>query len=280
MIANWSVPFTLTTPRGSLPLNAATGDRYLLLNEKCSGGADLRFTSDDMPQADGQLNHRSYLTGYRMRLALGLWDGEEAACGQAAQEMLDELGQHLDALRRDTGTKRIVWTPEGMPARMVNDLDLFERQVVTVVPRDEESIVAVTFGVVSEFPYEMSEAEQTPVLINAGSIPTTLTNDGNTRFWPVFKVYGPTSQFTITNLSVLDDDGNPLEIVYDGSWIGTSEYVEIDAFRGTVFLNGDEDNLLSGIDFTETTFWALEPGANDVTIEGADVDVLYNDAWL
>lgn len=273
MIANWSDLDKIVTVLTDLTLNAATGQRYVVLNDRCDAGADLRVTFDNIPESDGQLNHRQYLTGYKMRLALALWSGAEPACGGEAQQMLDELGARLDALRGFLGNRRVVWTPEGMASRMINDLSLMEKPVVTVEPGGSEGIVTVTFGLCSPFPYEMSEAEQTPASIADGAT-ETLTNMGSTRFWPVFKVNGATSAFTISNAA------NGEEIVYNGTAIGGGSYVEIDCFRGTAYLNGDQASRLDGIDFLSTDFFALEVGDNDVSINGASCDVLWNDAWL
>ena len=285
MIANWSDLNVLRSPRGILPLNASSGDRYLTLNARCDSGADLRVTFDNIPQADGQLNHRQYLTGYKMRLALALWVGSEPACGEDATRMLDALGYQLDGLRNpDTsvGPARIVWTPTGYASRMVNEIVLMEKPVVTVEPGGAEGIVTVTFGVVSAFPYEMSESEQTPATLVGGTgLGDTLTNTGTTQFWPVFRVHGPTHEFWLYNLTT----GKALH--YDasmpgGSIIGTSEYVEIDMFSGTVVLNGNvDDDFIAGIDFENTEFWTLVPGGNDVAVVGAaSTTVLWNDAWL
>lgn len=273
MIADWSSLDKIVTVLTDLPLNAASGQRYVVLNDRCDAGADLRTTFDNMPQGDGQLNHRQYLTGYKMRLALALWVDDEPACGQDAQEMLDELGARIDALRGFEGNRRIVWTPENMASRMLNDVSLMEKPVVTVEPGGSEGIVTVTFGVVSPFPYEMSEAEQTPASIADGAT-ETLTNAGSTRFWPVFKVNGATSAFTISNAA------NGQEIVYNGTAIGGGEYLEIDCFRATAFLNGDIASRLDSINFELTDFFALEVGDNDVSIAGASCDVLWNDGWL
>ncbi len=273
MIANWSDLTKLTTPSSTLNLNTSSGDRYLTLNDRCDSGADLRTTFDNIPESDGQLNHRQYLTGYNMRLALALWVDTEPACGQDAWQMLDALALHIDELRNPTADTRIVWHPDGLAERMIDQIVLLEKPVVTVEPGGSEGIVTVTFGVVSPFPYEMSEQQQTPNSI-AASATETLTNTGTTRFWPVFKVNGATSAFTISNAATGE------EIVYDGTAIGGGDYAEIDCFRGTVYLNGDEANLLNGIDFLNTDFFALVPGDNDVTITGAGCDVLWNDAFL
>ncbi len=273
MIANWSSLNKLTTPAGDLTLNGASGDRYLILNERCDSGADLRTTFDNIPESDGQLNHRQYLTGYKMRLALALWVDQEPACGQDAWEMLDALAEHVDELRNPTGTTRIIWTPEGLASRMINEITLMEKPVVTVEPGGAEGIVTVAFGVVSPFPYEMSESEQTPATIANGAT-ETLDNTGSTRFWPVFRVHGPYTFFTLTNLTSGES------IVYNGDTVAFGHYAEIDCFRGTVYEDGDQANLLNGIDFLNTDFFALEQGSNMVTISGASCDVLWNAAFL
>lgn len=277
MIADWSKLNTLTTPVGNLTLNAATGDRYLALNDRCDAGADLRVTFDNIPQFDGQLNHTQYLTGYKMRLAFALWtgpdDGGAAACGGDAQEMLDELGAHIDALRNPTGTTRIIWTPENLASRMVNEINLMEKAVVTTDTSSSEAIVIVSFGVVSPFPYEMSESEQTPSTIADGAT-ETLVNAGSTRFWPVFRVNGSTSSFSIVNNTTGE------RIDYDGATIPGGSYVEIDCFTGQAFLNGSSTDELDGINFLTTDFFTLVRGDNDVSIDGASTTVLWNNAWL
>lgn len=277
MIGDWSVPFTLQTDAGNLALNDTTGGPlYALLNDGCDAGADIRFTADLIPQGDGQLNHTQYLTGYKMRLALALWNNTgSAACGEDAQDMLDTLDEHIDALRNPVGTTRLVWHPTNKAERMANDIVLAERAIATVVPGRTDGLVTVSFAVVSAFPYAMSEQEQTPNTIADGAT-EILENEGTTRFWPVFRVNGPTSTFTIENTTT----GEKFE--YDGSWIGTSEYLEIDMFRGTAWLNGDDPggNFLDGIDFLTSTFFALDRGLNYVTIDGASCSVLWNNAWL
>ncbi len=278
VIADWSTLRTLTTPSQNLALNDTAGPLYAVLNENCDGGADMRFTADNIPQGDGQLNHTSYLTGYKMRLALALWtDSRTAACGGDAQEMLDTLGLSMNELRNPTGTTRIIWTPEGMASRMLNDIVLVGRPIATTVPGRTDGLVAVTFEICSTFPYEMAEQEITTSI--AAEASADLDNDGNTAFWPVLKVYGPADGFTVTN------NTTGLLLEYDGdqpgaSMIGTGEYVEIDMFRGTAFLNGNQDNMLPGIDFLTSDFWPLEPTTNSVTINGADMDILWQAAWL
>ncbi len=117
---------------------------------------------------------------------------------------------------------------------------------------------------------------------------TALTNAGTVNFYPVFKVNGPFTAFTLRNNSVLDSQGNPLDIVYDGNLPGAQSvagghYAEIDTFRNTVYLDGNLANLKPGINILFSDFWWLQPGTNNVRFESdsgtASVDVLWQAAY-
>lgn len=96
--------------------------------------------------------------------------------------------------------------------------------------------------------------------------------------WPVFKVYGPSTGFTLSN------DTTDLMIVWDANLPGASplgggDYIEIDTFRGVAYLNGDGANEKVGIVVAQTDFFPLVPGANVVSLSGAaSVDVLWQGA--
>src|SRR6185295_4647970 len=120
----------------------------------------------------------------------------------------------------------------------------------------------------------------------AGSPTAILNNSGTAPFWPVFKVYGPFDSFQIENSSNLDDDGNPMIILYQDILpgavpIGGSDYIEIDCFRNTVYLNGSGDTRKAGINIIESDFWNLIVGNSTVTVSGGgsnaapNVDILW-----
>ena len=65
-----------------------------------------------------------------------------------------------------------------------------------------------------------------------------------------------------------------------GQSIGGGEYAEIDTFRNTIFLNGDEDDLAAGVVIEDSDFWGLEVGNNVLDSSGPNFDVLWNIPWI
>lgn len=292
MIGQWEVPFELFVESvGTLTLNAAEGQRFLLVPAECSARLPVRVTTDDdVPQGDGQIPHRRWRSGYSAHLAVQLWKDDGPACGADLVEMLDLLGCYLNPMVR-TGTQagspnaRLIWTPTGADDRMFDRIQLRAEPFPSL---DAGGITKVEFDIDTLLPYYMATTEDDTVIALDGS--ASIVNGGNTDFYPVIRVNGPTSAFTITNNSVLDPFGNPLQIVYDDSLpgadaIGNGDYVEIITFLGTAYLNGNSANLKAGIDMRQSDFWPLAPecqldgNPNDIEITGADALVLSNWAW-
>ena len=292
MIGEWENPWYFQTPSGTLDLNTETGYLYLLEASGCDGGVDLRVTEDNIPQGNGDIPHRAFTTGYKIRLLLQLrtridptWAQSEAppACDGDVTTMLDTLGLHINEILNQTTQagvfQRLWWTPTGQPERMLNDIRLLERPVVT---RTESDVTRVSFAVFSPFPYYLSHADTTTAFTDGET--ATLANDGNCDYYPVFRVNGPTSAFTITNNTELDDDGNPLEIVYDSTLPGAvaippGHYVEIDCFRNTAYLDGDVASRMAGIDIQASDFFTISPPGNSITIVGATMDAITASSW-
>ena len=113
----WSIPYTLTTPAGTLEFNTPTtieygsdiGYLFLLSPDKCKAGpGPLRIAVDDVPQADGSIIHPSFVHGYTVHFGVTLWkqQGEEEdvdarapACDADLRAMWDTLILHLNALK-------------------------------------------------------------------------------------------------------------------------------------------------------------------------------------
>lgn len=301
MILEWDNPWELQTPQGTLPLNAIASSGttplgyYMLDPSKCAAGAGRRITRSSIPQAGGEITHRKFKTGYVVELHVQLWeaigDAGVPACGSVLREMGDLLELHLNSIENDDG--RLVWTPSASPA--INDRMVDKARIlgpsgsgdsgfvgVTVEKDPEGPLVVVTFALLSPLPYAMDAPQTTTNL--GGSTPVTVTNDGNVEFFPVFKVYGATSSFTLVNNSNLDEAGNPKQFVYSAALPGAlsiagGDYAEIDTFRNTVYLNGNSSNLKPGIDIPTSDFWGLVPGDNDIEIFGASADMLWQAGW-
>lgn len=288
----WEIPFVMNTGQGELHFNAcegvyttigagtgSTGFQYKPLHGDCymTPGASqgLRIAKEAIPQADGTLIHRRFKWGYEIQFKLAFWKNDEIAKGEDLVTMWDHLILHLNSIMNDDG--RVRWLPSGRTDinanyRMVDDV----RVLQWPVPQWDGINFQTTFQLESPFPYGLDYMEITTNLLD--SVPQTLNQPGNTDMYPVFKVYGPTSLFVLENATT------GVQITYNDSLpgavaIGGGDYVEIDTFRNTAYLNGSGANLKAGIDVLVSDFWPLIPFDNDVQVAGADADVLWQAAW-
>jgi hypothetical protein len=328
MILEWDVPFQLvpsvnnagTTPSlPSLGINQlltveATPLGYLLLDpSKCKAGASLRITRNNLAQADGEITHRKFKTGYVMELNAQLWetipDGEPA-CAGALRVLGDLLGEYLDAMLNDDG--QLIWQPSGWPdpdtlpnPRMLDRCRFMGPSgsetsgsdfVAVDVEKDASTpLTDLTFALLSPLPYitDFMDYPTTPdatVTFDSGT--QVVTNEGNTGYNPIIRAHGAASGFWLTNLSVVDEIGNPLSIYYDSTLPGgvpipSGGYVEIDTFTNDVIVHqpgGGTDNGKGSIDATQTDYFQLVPGDNNLLLTwfdgpGTGVDIIYRNAW-
>lgn len=272
----WSIPFTIQSSKGDLTLNDDTNPLglFLLQKEGCEATRRLRVITDDIPQADGQINHQRFTAGYEMQLLVSLWESTtKPACDQQAREMGEALMLHLNCMLNDTG--RVFWTPTGLGDQRL--LDEARTREVGAFTFGQAGISQIQFRFDSPFPYVYDFTQLTATLLNG--VPQNVTNEGNVDFWPVLKVYGPTTAFTLENETISQ------AIVYDDSLpgavsIGVGEYMEFDFFRNTAYLNGTGASGKPGIDMELSDFWPLQAGvANSIEVSGADADMLYNHAY-
>ncbi len=288
----WDQPSRLNTPVGDLlfnqPMTLFDGETvgYFMIDPERMGaaGRGIRATKDPVPQGDGAILHRRFTDGTELALVVEFWKeiaasapvGEgEKACDQDLRLMLETLGYYLQSVLNGRG--RWFWEPSGYgDERMLDEC----RWLVAVARTLQAGLTSATFTIDSQFPcfIDATEISGSDVFI-AGGDTVTLFNDGNHDAYPVLEVFGSTSSFTITNNSLVDQDGDPLKIVYDGTTIAGGDFAEIDTFRNTIYLNGNEANLKAGIDAQETDFFVLRPGEN-VIESGVDVQFKYNNSWV
>ncbi len=301
---DWSIPYTLTTPAGTLEFNvpttaeygSGTGYLFLLDTEKCKATpGPLRVTVDDIPQADGSIIHPSFLHGYTVKLSVRLWvqngdedavDARSPACDTDLRVMWDTLILHANALKTPSladlvSQCRLAYEPPGyFTDRMADQLQLIEW------PDPSISIPEWTadFTVQSALPYEIGQ-EKGPFTV--GSSPLPYGNSGNTETFPLFivtAVGAPLTQFTIENSTI----GQSIE--YDADLPGApsiapGDYAEISTFRNTIYLNGSSANLKPGIVVSSSDFFPLIPQPDTNTLSfvhtggSATCEITYNDAW-
>lgn len=269
---------SLLTPRGSLQFNVESGDRYMVVASGSSVAWTVRGGHDDVPQAHGSIVHPKFRTGLTLTVAVEFWTGigpaEGApACGEDLDRMHQTLMLHLNELD-DADSARWFWLPENYgDLRLIDNIRIASVEPITF-PSEQAQM---SFSVESPFPYAIDFTEQQTAIPDVGSV--TVTNLGTTEVWPVFRVLGPTSLF------VLSSNTLGQQLVYDASRPGAAaiaagDYAEIDFFRNTIYLNGDQANLKAGIDVETSDFFTLVPGANDVSLSGATATMLWNHAWL
>jgi hypothetical protein len=316
-----------------LPLNAevmwnSTHLGYFNLDRtKCQAGAARRITRSNLAQADGEITHRKFKSGYVVELNMQLWEqtGDEGipAHSGVLRKMGDVLGEYLEAMANDDG--QLIWFPStwsGDPTPNPRMLDMCRTMgpsgndsggssfVSVVVEQDPgNGLVDVTFALLSPLPYltDFMNYPTTPDAVasfstahaDCGNPDITITNEGNAAYHPVIRVYGPTSGaacdgFQLANCSELDETGSPLTIVWDdtlpgGLPIDVGQYAQIDTFTNVTQLHqagGGTDNGKPSIDPTQTDYFELVPGANDLSItyygnhSGSHVEVVYRNAWV
>lgn len=292
-LAEWDVPFLVTSPRGTLKLNEPQGgsgankdDLYLLDESKCRAGISaLRTTNHDKPQDDGAYLHRIFKSYSVITLEAELWVGAvgdaEPACDADRVRMLDNLMDHIDGLLDpaqaliDSGQTKIQWSPTGAAHdRMLNRVKTltWPTEVIT------NPVMAVDFELHSPIPYAMDVNEQVSAIAPA----ITIVNGGTTAFHPVFRVHGPVGQFSIENivpgLFINYDENLPGAVP-----IASGHYAEIATFGNTIFLDGSSTNLMAGLDVQTSDFWKLLRGSNDLAYTSDNVlsscEMLWNVAW-
>jgi hypothetical protein len=290
----WEVAHELVSPYGSVKFNdvdAVTGRVFRIQSDTYRMVPSLRVTQDNVSQADGSVLHPRWTSGlvtivqvaYNIMVDPSQPVGEMTpACGNDLREMHDELVLHLNAIRRNDDANRLYWTPTGLGDRqLLANIQLLAMWDPSYDLAGTEAMVA--FAVESPFPYAIASTQVSTVITDGSTV--AITNAGTCPFSPVVQIDNQGSNpITLTNLDDLDDDGNPLSVVYDDTRPGAiaipgGHYAELDFFQGTCFEDGSGADLIAAIDPTLTDFWHLNPGANNIVITGADCTVLSNDAW-
>ncbi len=286
-VPHWAYPnvFDLTNPySGNLSFNEQTSSGiYLVAQDGCNFGIDVRSTTDNVPQSDGSILHTRFLTGTQVQMTVQLWETlNELACeGELLVEMLDTLSGALRSLLNAGDNEgRLAWTVDGGNDRMLDDARLLVYPTFTPGPPP-----TVTFTLDSGFPYAQ-DLVQTRTACADGDV-VVLDNTGSADYFPVFLVNmlngvvsaGAVNSFMIENLTTGQ------QFVYDDSFPGAipisagGHYAEINTFKNTIFLDGDSSNLKAGVDELSSEYFSLRVGENEIVITNCDMDVLWAPAW-
>lgn len=292
VIAEWEKEFILTTDIGSLLFNTVDPAEGFFVVDKGGCNAEvgsIRAEKFGIPQADGSYLRRRFTDGYVIKMACEFWTKETAsACATtspSSREMNDNLNRHLRSILNGGG--RLRWTPTGAGARILDDLWLLDGPHIV----EGDGFTGAQFTLDTRFPYAI-DFTQTLTDFAEGGDTHLLDNTGTAPFYPVWKIYAgasPGKYVKITRQAA--DPADDLSIVFDSTLatpdltIPAGQYVEIDTFRETAYLNGDGANYKAAIDVQASDFFALQVGDNTIvtTGDGSDtvleVECLWQAAW-
>lgn len=288
MIANWNVPFYMTSASYGggvlLPFNetfafpAGTG-KIVLKQEGCSLAAAVRSTKDNVPQADGSILHRRFLTGMEMQLSAWFWEttGAEGkmACDDLLQSMVDTfMGYAYGLLNAGDNEGRISWLPDGAAPRMLDDIRLasYPKEAHVDGPG-----MGFEFMIDCALPYAENLEQLAP------AVPGVVVNGGNRPTYPVWQIDGPFSGVMTLANTTTGEEFSYDEDLPEAPNIDAGDYLEIDVFRNsaTKIAPGPVlSNAFPGLVLPDSAFFEIVPGNNTITLSGAPSgNGLINAAW-
>lgn len=268
----------LVTPQGTLTFNDAASPRLLVLGVPGFDNHSLRTAIDPAPQRPGAIVHRA-LEGARYPGIKCLLQGTDAATVAAYE---DQIKGYVGSMLSTQG--RVIFQPPGKEQRFieVNAYDAIEFEPVESGSFGEPLGFLKTglIPLVASDPYSFTYAQDVNDILDGQA--KVISNLGNVGWWPVLRVYGPFTGFTITNNttgeSIAMGNSTPMSIA-------AGHYVEIISKWETCVLDGNVRHLEGYLDVASTDFWQLQPGTNTIAagfIGGAGttkVTVLSNSAW-
>lgn len=244
-----SLPYTLTLPDGTGKVVGPDSQERDFVAHLTRITTDVAFDASDSQVAagDGALIGAQYRGGRSVILDLLIAESDPLRRARAIEWLT-----RINGLLRDPQGLTLSWTEatgwkkevSGLkPAAYITVNDAWPKEV-------QVSLKTATPFILSS---EIHSRE-----ITGASGATSLFNGGNAPSFPRFFVYGPFTAFTITNTITGE------ELLYTGT-VASGSYLEIDAAKRTVLLNGSQ-NAYGGIDFGASSFFHVEPLSADVPI--------------
>jgi hypothetical protein len=298
-MAETSAANSLVTPAGTLTLNGASRPRLLVTGLPGFDSPQLRVTVDNMPQGSGAIGHNAPWAARHFDL-VALMDVDSAA-DRATLD--DDLKAAIETIRDADG--RYYFTPSGKAQRFCTvrlDGEVTEESVQTgafgeavgfrkkvTIPLRADNPYNLTAAQQTDVAYSQSNASGHPEIASGGSL--ALVNNGTAPTWPVLKVWGPYSAFTIHNTTLDTALGYSTAVKFgheNAMSVGSGHYVEIilGPVVHTAYLDGSSTNMLGYQDSDSLFWWYLQRGSNTITANftggggGTKVELLVNDGWL
>jgi phage-related protein len=244
------------------PYAPGVGNGYLIQKITGLDGAPIRNPMDSRPHKSGGIGH-AFLRDFRVFTIEGIVMAETNAIRTA---MEDKLRGVAESLMKDQG--RCFFIPSGQATRFL-EVKHYEAVENSDFPFGLSGPHGFQITFVADRPYPLT---YTQIVTNLpDGIATAVGNAGNAETWPVVKVFGPSSGFTLQRA-----DGT--NITWTGT-LGAGVYIEIDMFKETMYNNGDEADRLGGLDLENSDFFPIPAGGDTLTVTNATASVLANAAW-
>jgi hypothetical protein len=287
------IPYTLVGPDGTrCVFNDPSDPDYIGRLDAESGitgldSPEVRESADVLVEDDGGI-HGNFFHGRRPVVLQG-WIHPDPI--SEANRRMDRLLRASNAMRADA---TLTWTETGSDART---LFLRRQQPARITGRRPKTFMLALVQADSRI---YSAAVNTQVISAAGGAslgglasPVTsplqvtgggglgaagVVNRGTVESPAVLRIDGPITNPVIRNATA----GQDIRLTYT---LHAGEYLIVDLKTHTVLLNGTTDRY-SALDFTNSSWWKLQPGVNDIHLLAAAysipaaVTVTWRHAWI
>lgn len=284
--------YTLTGPTGvAAVFNDPTDPNYVGVITDLSGfdSPEVRESADDLVGMDGGI-HGDFFYGRRPITMSGIVLNPTTALDR--DQKLDKLSAATDALRANSilnwtdnaGVAKFLTLRRQQPIRFTGAWQKeFQLPMVAADPRiysvalnaQEVSASVSDPSTVGRGFDESFDVVYGPMAPNGQLL---VTNAGTTTTFPVLTVTGPGVNPQISNVTT----GQAIYLNYT---LAAGETLVLDTLNRTVLLNGTSSRY-NALDFTNTSWFGLVPGVNDLRIAfnsftaPAKLAVQWRDAWL
>jgi hypothetical protein len=157
----------------------------------------------------------------------------------------------------------------------------------TVAEKSAELVVGAVAGglrtrliqpVLLDYPIQTQPRTRVYANQSVSSSLVTVENEGPSKTYPVIEIYGPMEDPILTNVT------SGRQLVWTGLTLTDGDFIVVDTKEGLILRGGVSEDY-TGFDATQSDFFWLEPGLNDISIvpfssgSGARAVVRWRDAY-
>jgi hypothetical protein len=269
-VAEFGIPYSLVTPRGTLTFNASAPPTYALSGISGMDGGALRTGVDPTPTRDGATVRDAF-----REAAYPVLEGLIYAVATATQrrQYEDNLRGYTDSIRFNDGT--LAWTPSGGTERY-RTVRLFQPVTITGA-----WLKNFQLGLVSPDPLAYTNTLLTTDSggLSGGFADVTVANGGNAPNFPILRIFGPITNPTVTNQTT----GEVMSFTYS---VANGRYLEVNCHPQAETVVLDTGTNLIDKAGMSSVFFAVAPGSTVLRLAGTSgggatkLRVLHRDAWV